>query len=103
MIKNLLLLSSILSTLAAAASEATRETPRIFPFAMEGENLPELWTLTRMREGHNLLCPHGDREVAGTGGFLTAKGSDFVDESGRTRRFFGCRCLFFFSLFSRPA
>ena len=25
--------------------------------AMEGENLPELWTLTRMREGHNLLCP----------------------------------------------
>ena len=89
MIKYLLLQISILSTLAAAASEATCEAPRIFPFEMEGENLPELWTLTRMREGHNLLCPHGDREVAGTGGFLTAKGSDFVDESGRTRRFFG--------------
>ena len=66
-----------LFTLASMAGEATRETPRIFPFAMEGENLPELWTLTRMRE------------PAGTGGFLTAKGSDFVDESGRVRRFFG--------------
>ena len=89
MIKYLLLLISILSTLAAVAEEAKCEVPRIFPFAMEGENLPELWSLTRMREGRNLLRPHGEREPAGTGGFLTAKGSDFVDESGRTRRFFG--------------
>jgi len=89
MIRYLLLLISILSTLAAVAGEATCKTPRIFPFAMEGENLPELWTLTRMREGRNLLRPNGERVPAGTGGFLTAKGSDFVDESGRVRRFFG--------------
>ena len=67
----------LLFTLAAVAGESKCETPRIFPFAMEGENLPEQWTLARMRE------------PAGTGGFLTAKGADFVDESGRTRRFFG--------------
>ena len=89
MIKYLPLLISILSTLAAEAGEAKCEAPRIFPFAMEGENLPELWSLTRIREGRNLLRPHGDREPAGTSGFLTAKGSNFVDESGRVRRFFG--------------
>ena len=89
MIKYLPLLISILSTLAAVAGEAKCEAPRIFPFAMEGENLPELWSLTRIREGRNLLRPHGDREPAGTSGFLTAKGSNFVDESGRVRRFFG--------------
>ncbi|MBQ6010126.1 MAG: hypothetical protein IJL17_16465 [Kiritimatiellae bacterium] len=43
-------LVSILFTLGAVAGEARREAPRIFPFAMEGENLPDLWTLTRMRE-----------------------------------------------------
>lgn len=77
MIRYLPLLISILSTLAAVTGEAKLEEPRIFPFAMEGENLPELWTLT------------AKREPAGTGGFLVAKGSDFVDESGRVRRFFG--------------
>ena len=77
MIKYLPLLIYILSTLAAVAGGATCETPRIFPFAMEGENLPKVWELTARRE------------LAGTGGFLTAKGSDFVDESGRVRRFFG--------------
>ena len=71
---------SLLFTLAAVAGEAKCEALRIFPFAMEGENLPDLWTLTRMQEG---------RKPAGTGGFLAAKGSDFVDESGRVRRFFG--------------
>lgn len=83
------LLIPILFTLGAVAGEAKCEAPRIFPFAMEGENLPDLWTLTRMREGRNLLRPHGEREPAGSGGFLTAKGADFVDESGRVRRFFG--------------
>ena len=63
--------------LVVVAGEAKCETPRMFPFAMEGENLPNLWTLT------------AKREPAGTGGFLAAKGSDFVDESGRARRFFG--------------
>lgn len=77
MIRYLPLLISILSTLAAVTGEAKLEEPRIFPFAMEGENLPELWTLT------------AKREPAGTDGFLAAKGSDFVDESGRARRFFG--------------
>ena len=77
MLKYQSLLISILFTLAAVAGETKCEAPRIFPFAMEGENLPELWTLT------------GTREPAGTGGFLTAKGSDFVDESGKVRRFFG--------------
>ena len=61
--------------LVVVAGEAKCETPRMFPFAMEGENLPNLWTLT------------AKREPAGTGGFLAAKGSDFVDESGRARRF----------------
>ena len=71
------LLASILFTLGAVAGEARREAPRIFPFAMEGENLPNMWTLT------------GTRETAGAGGFLSAKGADFVDEQGRKRRFFG--------------
>ena len=77
MLKQLPLLVSLLFTLAAVAGEATCETPRIFPFAMEGENLPKVWNST------------AKREPAGTGGFLTTKGSDFVDESGRSRRFFG--------------
>ena len=77
MLKQLPLLVSLLFTLAAVAGEATCETPRIFPFAMEGENLPKVWNST------------AKREPAGTGGFLPTKGSDFVDESGRSRRFFG--------------
>ena len=71
------LLVSILFTLSAVAGEVKCEAPRIFPFAMEGENLPDLWTLT------------GTRETAGAGGFLSAKGANFVDEQGRKRRFFG--------------
>ena len=35
------------------------------------------------------MRPHGEREPAGAGGFLSAKGADFVDEKGRKRRFFG--------------
>ena len=71
------LLVPILFTLGAVAGEAKCEAPRIFPFAMEGGNLPDLWTLTRTRE------------TAGAGGFLSAKGANFVDEQGRKRRFFG--------------
>ena len=65
------LLVPILSTLVAVAGEAKCEAPRIFPFAMEGENLPNVWTLT------------GTREPAGAGGFLSAKGANFIDEKGR--------------------
>ena len=61
----------------AMAMAAAADVPRTFPFAMEGENLPALWELT------------AKREPAGSGGFLVAKGSDFVDGTGRKRRFFG--------------
>ncbi len=62
---------------ACAADEKRFDAPRIFPFAMEGENLPALWEIA------------GKREPAGAGGFLMAKGSDFVDGNDRKRRFFG--------------
>ena len=52
-------------------------SPRIFPFAMEGANLPNIWDTA------------GKHEPAGSGGFLSASGSDFVDATGRKRRFFG--------------
>ena len=63
----------VLSAFLAAA----QTPPRIFPFAMEGENLPNVWELA------------AKREPAGAGGFLAARGHDFVDGSGRPRRFFG--------------
>ena len=46
MTKCQILLILISFTLGAVAGEAKCEAPRIFPFAMEGENLPELWALT---------------------------------------------------------
>ena len=61
----------------AMAMAAAADVPRTFPFAMEGENLPALWELA------------AKREPAGSGGFLAANGSDFVDAAGRKRRFFG--------------
>lgn len=71
-----LLVATAVSATFAFASEKS-PAPRIFPFAMEGANLPNVWNMT------------GNREPAGSGGFLTAKGADFVDATGRKRRFFG--------------
>ena len=77
------LLSAMYVFAASAADEALDGAgtcpppPRIFPFAMEGANLPNIWDQA------------GSREPAGSGGFITAKGSDFVDATGRKRRFFG--------------
>lgn len=55
----------------------TRDAPRVFPFCMEGANLHRLWSQT------------WKIEPAGTGGFLSANGSNFVDENRFRRRFFG--------------
>jgi len=51
--------------------------PRVFPFAMEGMHLPEVWT------------PAGRCPEAGAGGFISAQGSDFIDASGKRQRFLG--------------
>ena len=66
----------LISSFSHCAAQA-EPAPRVFPFAMEGANLPNIWEMA------------GSREPAGSGGFLVAKGSDFVDATGRKRRFFG--------------
>ena len=57
-------------------SQVDVSVERVFPFPMEGAGLPELWDVPR------------NRKPAGTDGFISAKGSDFADRTGR-RRFFG--------------
>ena len=64
-------------TAAAYRIDEAEPAPRVFPFAMEGANLPNIWEMA------------GSREPAGSGGFLAVKGSDFVDATGCKRRFFG--------------